>query len=41
MASVSPDRQRFLIDTTSVNDPSSMLTVVVNWQSGSPPAARH
>ena len=28
---VSPDGQRFLINTTSANDASSMLTVVLNW----------
>jgi serine/threonine-protein kinase len=37
---VSPDGQRFLINTTSANDESSALTVVLNWQSGSPPAGR-
>jgi hypothetical protein len=37
---VSPDGQRFLINTTSTNDESSKLTVVLNWQSGSSPASR-
>ena len=37
---VSPDGQRFLINTTSVDEPSSMLTVVLNWQTSAPAAGR-
>jgi Tol biopolymer transport system component len=38
---VSPDGQRFLVNTTTANDASSMLTVVLNWQSGLPAAGRN
>jgi Tol biopolymer transport system component len=37
---LTPDGQRFLINTTSANDRSSVLTVVLNWQSGSASAGR-
>jgi hypothetical protein len=33
---VSADGQRFLINTVSPNAESSVLTVVLNWQSGLP-----
>jgi hypothetical protein len=38
---VSPDGQRFLINTASIDDPSSVLTVVLNWHSGVPAAGRN